>query len=147
MPAVKRWSTAACTVLLAVIPLLLVSARFGLGWRYRDRRGVAALAFGAVVVAKLFLWPLAVWLMATRRVSTAVAAAVVGGALCLVTWAPIGFAGLGGYPHLLHVLTARWQSHAYSPVALGLALGLPARAAGVLGFGIGAGVLALAVRA
>jgi Glycosyltransferase family 87 len=117
-----------------------------LGWRYRERRAVAALAFAAVVVAKLFLWPVAVWLMATRRVSTAVATVGAAVALCLASWLPIGFAGLGVYPQLLHVLTGRWQSHAYSPVAFGLAIGLPARAAAALGLAVGGVVLALAVR-
>jgi hypothetical protein len=79
-------------------------------------------------------------------VSTALAAAGAGVVLGLATWAPIGFAGLAGYPHLLQVLTDRWQSHAYSPVALGLALGLPVGAAGLLGLAVGGAVLATAVR-
>ncbi len=137
-PALGSFESATITPFLAL--------GLALGWRYRDNRMAAATALAGVMVAKLFLWPVAVWLMATRRLSTAVSAAVAGFGLCLTTWAPIGFAGLGAYPHLLRALTGLWQSHAYSPVALGLALGLPARAAVVLGFGAGAAVLALAVR-
>ena len=47
------------TVLL-VLPLALA-------WRYRDRARVVGLAVGVAVAAKLFVWPLVVWLLLTRR--------------------------------------------------------------------------------
>ena len=143
--ALACWPALASFESATITPFLALG--LALGWRYRDRRSVASLALGAVVIAKLFLWPLAFWLLATRRFSTAVSTVVAACGLCLATWAPIGFAGFGGYPHLLRALTGLWQSHAYSPVALGLALGLPTRAASVLGFAAGGAVLALAARA
>ena len=54
--------------------------------------------------AKLFLWPLVVWLVATRRVRHAVAATGIGVVLLLASWAVIGFAGLVDYPSLLRRL-------------------------------------------
>ena len=47
------------TVLL-VLPLALA-------WRYRDRARRRGLAVGIAVAAKLFVWPLVVWLLLTRR--------------------------------------------------------------------------------
>src|SRR5215470_2057893 len=46
-------------------------------WRYRDRPYVAAPVTALTAVAKLFAWPLFVWLLATRRLRTAVAASAV----------------------------------------------------------------------
>jgi hypothetical protein len=141
--ALASWPVLGAVQSGTVTPFLLLG--LALGWRYRDRPGTAAACLAPVVAAKLFLWPVVIWLVATRRVTAAVATALGAVALGLASWAPIGYAGFGTYPHLLHVLTARWQSHAYSPVALGLALGLPSRAASAFGFAIGGAVLALAV--
>src|SRR5439155_26888769 len=94
-------------------------------WRWRDRRVVAALAVAAVVCTKLFLWPLVVWLVATRRVSTAVGAVAGGVFLALASWAAIGFTGLTSYHGLLDRLTTVEQWRAFSLGALVHALGLP----------------------
>jgi alpha-1,2-mannosyltransferase len=119
-------------------------------WRYRDSWKPAAVAVAAVILAKVFLWPLGLWLVATRRWAAA-AAALVGGALVtLASWAVLGFAGLGDYPHLLRILAKAEQDQGYSPVALGLAVGLPSGAARALAFGLGAvaviGIFVLARR-
>src|SRR5215831_11651069 len=74
-------------------------------WRYRDRRYVAAPVIALTAVAKLFAWPLFVWLLATRRLRTAAGAAGMALILLVGGWAAIGFAGLGSYPHLLRVLS------------------------------------------
>jgi hypothetical protein len=78
-----------------------------LAWRYRNRWLAAGVVVGAMVAVKLLLWPLLVWLLATRRVratATAIGVAVVG---ALGSWAAIGFAGLGDYPHLLHIVETK----------------------------------------
>jgi hypothetical protein len=69
-------------------------------------------------VAKLFVWPLFVWLLATRRLRTGVEAAAAGAVLLVVGWAAIGFAGLRGYPHLLHLLTRVEAVQSFSLVGL-----------------------------
>jgi alpha-1,2-mannosyltransferase len=97
------------------LPMLVGVA---LVWRYRDRRWVVALAAGLVVALKLFFWPLLVWLVATRRYRTAGFAAATAVFLVLVPWAGIGFAGLGGYPHLLSSVAGSEGPRSYSLAAL-----------------------------
>ena len=46
---------------------VLLLLPLALAWRYRDRRWIAGIAVGAAVAAKLFVWPLVVWLLLTRR--------------------------------------------------------------------------------
>ena len=87
-------------------------------WRYRDRPYVAAPVTALTAVAKLFAWPLFVWLLATRRIRTAFAAAAVAVVLLVGGWAAIGFAGLHGYPHLLRVLSRVEAVQSYSLVGL-----------------------------
>ena len=96
-----------------------------LAWRYRDRWAVAGTAVGAAVVAKLFVWPLVVWLLLTRRFKAAAVATVGAGAVTLAVWAAIGFHGLRGYPSLLHNLTRIESVWGYSLVALADRFGLP----------------------
>jgi glycosyl transferase family 87 len=106
-------------------------------WRYRDRPYVAGPITGLTSVAKLFAWPLFVWLVATRRYRAAVAAAALAVPLIVGGWAVIGFAGLTGYPHLLRVLSRVEAVQSYSLVGL-LRLGGGAAAAltGVLVIGV-----------
>jgi len=106
-------------------------------WRYRDRRYVAAPVTALTAVAKLFAWPLFVWLLATRRIRTAVAAAGITFVLLVGGWAAIGFAGLRGYPHLLRVLSHVEAVQSYSLVGLFRLEGVAATAL--------TGLLALAV--
>jgi hypothetical protein len=103
--------------------LLLGSA---LAWRYRDNSVVAGVATAFTAVLKLFLWPLGVWLLATRRWRAAAICAGTGLILLLGGWAVIGFAGLRSYPTLVHVLERVEASASYSFVAL---LGLSGGAA------------------
>jgi hypothetical protein len=129
----------------ALTPLLLLAV--AAAWRWRDRTGPAAAAVGAAVVAKLFLWPVLVWLVLTGRRRTAVLAVAGGLAACFVGWAVISFAGLGGYPHLLAVVSDIEQGSGYSPIAAGLALGLGPGAARLACLVAGLVVLVLAARA
>src|SRR5207244_2326175 len=87
-------------------------------WRYRDRGWVVALAAGLVVALKLFFWPLLLWLVATRRYRTAALAAATSAFFVVVPWAGIGFAGLGGYPHLLSSVSGSEGPRSYSVAAL-----------------------------
>jgi glycosyl transferase family 87 len=111
-------------------PLLLLAT--AVAWRGRDRLVEPALAVGAAVAVKLFLWPLAVWLALTRRVRAAAASVILGLALALLPWAAIGFAGITGYPSLLHKLSHQEAGASYSGYAIGLRLHLPGVAAAVL---------------
>ena len=99
---------------LSSVLLLGVAA----AWRYRDRRHVAAATTAVTGVAKLFVWPLFVWLLATRRLRTAVEAGAVALLLLVGGWAAIGFAGLRSYPRLLHVLSQVEAVQSFSLVGL-----------------------------
>lgn len=123
----------------------LLSLLAALAWRFRERRLVAALCVGAAIVAKIFLWPLLVWLVATRRSWTAAVVVAGGAAAALAGWAVIGFAGLREYPALLGGLAASQQEDGYAPVSLGLALGLPSSAARALAAAVGLSLLGLAL--
>ena len=107
----------------ALSPLLLLGT--AAAWRFRDRIGWVALIVGVTVVAKLFLWPLLVWLAVTRRFGAAIAAVAVALVSALVSWAGIGFAGFSQYPDLLRVLDRVELPQSYSLDGLAWDLGLP----------------------
>ena len=134
------WFPTLFAVKLGTLTPLLVLG-LALVWRYRDDRRIVVLATAATVVAKLFLWPLLVWLLATRRVASAVWATIVGVAATAAAWAVIGFDSFLDYPRLVDRLAAAVQSEAYSPVSLGLALGLSPTAARLCAVALGAGLL------
>jgi hypothetical protein len=93
-------------------------------WRYRDRRYVVAGAIAAVVVTKIFLWPLAIWLLATRRARSAVTSALLGFVALVGCWAMIGFDGLRQYPHHIAHIGRLEERRSYSPYSLLQTLGL-----------------------
>jgi alpha-1,2-mannosyltransferase len=111
----------------AITSFLLLGA--ALAWRYRDKPAVTAVATAVTAVLKLFLWPLAVWLLATKRWRAAAICAATGLILLLGGWAVIGFAGLRSYPTLVHLLQQVEAPVSYSLVAL---LGLSGGAATAL---------------
>jgi Glycosyltransferase family 87 len=104
-------------------PFLFLGTAFS--WRFRDRAGWLALAVGLTFVAKLFLWPLLVWLAATRRWGAAVGAVAIALLAVLASWAGIGFASLSDYPALLGALNTAQEWKSYSLGGLAIALGLP----------------------
>jgi Glycosyltransferase family 87 len=97
------------------LPLLFGVA---LVWRYRDRKVVAAVIAGLVIALKPFFWPIVFWFVATRRYRSAAIAAASSALLVFVPWAGIGFAGLGGYPHLLSRVSSVEGPRGYSIAAL-----------------------------
>jgi hypothetical protein len=92
-------------------PLTLAIA---LAWRWRDRPLRVAPLLALAVVAKLFLWPLVLWLAATRRRYAAGLTAAIAAVLFVAPFAPLGWSTLRGYPKLLHVLDAVFGPAAYS---------------------------------
>jgi len=105
------------TVSLGALSSLLLLG-VALAWRYRDRPTRAAAAVSVTAVAKLFVWPLWVWLLATRRVRAALEAAMLGLLLVLGGWAAISFAGLRSYPQLLRLLSRIEAAESYSLAGL-----------------------------
>jgi hypothetical protein len=100
----------------ALTSFLLLGA--AICWRYRDNAGVAGVATALTALLKLFLWPLGVWLVVTKRWRAAIICAFAGLILLLGGWAVIGFAGLRSYPSILHVLQQVEIPVSYSLVGL-----------------------------
>lgn len=74
-------------------------------WVARDRRWTLPVVVAAVVLTKLFLWPLFVWLLATRRWRAAARAAAVTAVVGALGWAVVGLHTLSSYPTLLGKMT------------------------------------------
>ena len=121
-------------------PLLALGA--AVAWHYRDRRWIPALAIVAVVVTKIFLWPLAIWLMATKRYRMAATTVVTGIVVTFGSWGILGFGGLRSYPSRLGHIAGLEQDKSYSPFALLRALGLSTNSTRIAVLGLT--VLALA---
>jgi alpha-1,2-mannosyltransferase len=83
--------------------LILAAA---IAWRWRPRAIVCGLAVAWAVVAKVFLWPLGLFLLLTRRWRALAAGVLFGIAVMLIAWAVIGFASLSTYPGMLSDLSA-----------------------------------------
>jgi hypothetical protein len=109
---VRDWR---CLVLAVTSPVVVHGLWFGnlsvllvlplaFAWKYRDRANIAGIAVGVAVAAKLFAWPLVVWLLLTRRFRAAAWAAGSAATLTFGAWALVGFQGLRDYPALLHAV-------------------------------------------
>jgi alpha-1,2-mannosyltransferase len=97
--------------------LLLLCA---LGWRVR-RRTVAGVPLALAAAAKLFLWPLLVWLLVTRRFR-AFAASLATIAATLALWAAIDLGGMRRYPQTVRLLNdvQRWKSYSVQSLVISL---------------------------
>jgi hypothetical protein len=114
-------------------------------WRFRDRVAPVTASLALTLAAKFFLWPLVVWLAATRRMVTALWTCAVGAALLVVSWSVIGFAGFLDYPNLLRRLEDLVGADSYTAYIVGLDVGLPSVVARGAWLAIGVAVLAWAV--
>jgi hypothetical protein len=121
------------------IPLALIAA---LTWRYRDRARAAGAVLGIGVAMKVILWPIGVWLAASRRLAAAVVAAAVGACAVLLPWAAIGFAGLLEYPDLVRRIQELEDEDGYTIYALATDLGASSVVARAAALGLAAALLA-----
>ncbi len=142
--ALASWPFVFALDLGALGPLLVLGA--GVTWRWRDRLWPPALAIAALVVAKIFPWPLGVWLLITRRFRALALAVAIGAVVTLAAWAVIGFAGLAQYPQMLSDLSLIQEGRAVSLVAVLIAIGLSPGTAGALALATAAALLVLAWR-
>ena len=110
-------------------------------WRYRDAVWPSAAALGLAVSAKLLLWPMYVWMLATRRLRAAALSVVIGLAVTLGAWAVIGFAGFVDYPDLLRRLSEIQSERSYSFVGIASELGLPSLVGQALMLAVGGALL------
>jgi len=94
------WAPAWQALQMANVSALLVLA-LALVWRYHDHTWRSGAVLGVAASLKLFLLPLILWAIASRRPRMAVFAVAVGLSVTIVSWAAIGFDGLTAYPDLL----------------------------------------------
>jgi Glycosyltransferase family 87 len=142
--ALVSWPVVFSLWLGAMGPLLLLGA--AAAWRWRERLWPPAIALAAIIVAKLFPWPLAVWLLITRRWRTFALTVGLGIVLMLGAWAVLGFTSLAAYPKMLSDATYIQQGRASSLVAVLLALGAGASAAHAIAMLTGGALLLVAWR-
>jgi glycosyl transferase family 87 len=124
---------------------ILMGLGAALTWRYRERELVAGASLGINVATKIFLWPLAVWLAATRRLRAAGWSVAIAVAVLLASWAVVGFRGLADYPELARRLSERMDERGYTLYALGVDLGLSPGVARALWAGLAVGLLAATI--
>jgi hypothetical protein len=94
-----------------ITPLLILG--LAAVWRLRDRRA-AAIPAALLIVLKLFLWPVLVWLLVTRRPRAAAEALVLSLGLTFASWAWIGFADIRRYPSILDQLVGAEGTKSYA---------------------------------
>ena len=123
-------------------PTLWFALAAALAWRFRDRIGLTSVLVGLTLAVKFVLWPLLVWLVATRRVGTAALAAATGGVILVASWAVIGFTGFLDYPDLLRRLEDTVGVDAYTVRMLAVDLGAPEPLARALWLATGVALLA-----
>jgi hypothetical protein len=131
-PVFSAWETANVMLLLALGIALL--------WRSRDRPFAAGLLLTLLVSVKLFIWPLAIWLLATRRYAALGYAVVCGVALNAAAWAVLGFDQIGRYVKLLSAVSAHEEGRSYSVLALALDAGATRTVAYALALALAAAV-------
>jgi hypothetical protein len=124
---------------------LVMALAAALVWRFRDRGRASGISLGLSLAAKLYLWPLGVWMLATRRYRAAIWSAVVAVTALTVTWAAIGFRGLVDYPSLLRRLSDMEDEWGFSVFSVALDLGVGESGARALWLACAIAVLAFAV--
>ena len=138
--AVFAWPVVWSSLINGAISALLVLACAAL-WRYRSRPLVSGLLVAALVVFKLYFWPLGLWLIATRRWRATFASVVTALVGVVAGYAVVGFSSLRDYPRILDRLTSLVGDQSYSPYALFRALGSSPAGARLLMLACGGAVL------
>jgi hypothetical protein len=103
-----------------------------IAWRSRETHGVPGTALGVATSLKLLMWPLVVWLAATRRFRDVVVAVTVAAASLLLV---LPFTGLGTYARVLARLGRAFDQDSYTVFGMLVQAGAPeaaGRAATVL---------------
>lgn len=121
---------------------LFLTVALALVWRWRARPVACGVLVAAVLALKLFLWPVLIWLVATRRWPAVMYAGVVGVAASLVGWLVVGFGALSDFPTLLRQNIDVNGSAPYTIAALVRQLGGPSPVGYALCWALGGVVLA-----
>jgi hypothetical protein len=116
-------------------PLLVLGA--GIAWRYREHAFRSAGAISAMVLAKVFPWPLILWPVVLRRWRTVPLALALMAVPAVAGWAVLGFHSLLAYPGMLRNLSYIESRAGVSMYALLLSFGVASGPALVLAVGAG----------
>lgn len=82
-----------------------------LAWRYRNRPGIVGVVVAILISVKFIVFPIALWLFATRRYAALARTVLWGLVINLVAWAIVGFGEIKRYLALLPAVArvARWR--------------------------------------
>jgi hypothetical protein len=116
----------------------------GAVWHWRRRLVPPSVAMVLLVAVNLFLWPLGLFMVFTRRWRVVALSAVLFVLTTVGAWALIGFDGLGSYPRMLQDLASIESNIGVSYVSAGQALGMSRFASRFVAAVITVGLLALA---
>jgi hypothetical protein len=114
-PVVSGWQTANLT-----LPLVLGLA---IVWRYRDRPVVSGLVVAVIISLKLFVWPIGLWLIATRRFTATAYALAFGILINVIAWTVIGLGQIRPFIRMSSFVTDLWHRTGYGLIAFGIHLG------------------------
>jgi hypothetical protein len=114
-PVVNGWQSGNVSLLLAL--------GIALVWRFRDRPVLAGCVAAAIVSLKPWVWPVFVWLLATRRFRGAAYGVIAGAALNVVAFGVLGFDEIGRYLGAAGHASSVFVHGAYTPMSLALRLG------------------------
>jgi hypothetical protein len=103
------------------LPLTLMVA---LAWRHRERPLVAGVLTAVAISIKPFVWPIGLWLLATRRWKAAAYAFGWSIAINLLAWAIVGYNAIHVFLHLSAADTSALWREGYSVLAVAHHLGL-----------------------
>jgi hypothetical protein len=124
----------------------LVLLGTALVWRWRAWLWPGAAALAAVVLAKLFAWPLGVWFLVKHRFRVLGLAALIAMAAAAIGWAVIGISHITDYPQLLRSVAVVGEGRGCSLVAALMSVGLSPGPARVTALVCAIGLIAAAWR-
>jgi hypothetical protein len=137
-PVIIGWQTGNMTLVLTLLVALV--------WRYRDEPVASGVLTAVMISLKPFVWPVALWLLATRRYRAAAWAAGLGLALNLAAWSAVGFDRLSAFVRLDSQVTTALYHDGYGVIAIATRLGVGRSAGTVAMIVIAVGIAGLAVR-
>ncbi len=129
---IEAWQAGNLTLVLALGSALM--------WRKRDNPVIAGALVAVMISLKPFVWPLGLWLLATRRFAAAGYALLAGVVVNAFAWGVLGFNQLHAYNSVVNAVTTVMWRRGYEPAAIALHMG----AGRSLAFAIGA-VVAIVV--
>ncbi len=89
LPVFSTWETGNETIVLVLLAAVV--------WRYRANPIVAGVITAAAISLKPFMWPLALWLLVTRRWRASGYGLAAGVIINIVSWSVVGFDKIGVY--------------------------------------------------